>query len=121
MAQPQRTQALSKEGRNLLATTTAVKLKRVKSQRRASDLYHVSRTTIQRRLKGIRPKHETTSVNLELSLYEEQSLVQWILDLDRSGFPHIIDVRRMADALLQKRGQNPPPLPVGKNWATRFV
>jgi hypothetical protein len=27
----------------------------------------------------------------------------------------------MADALLQKRGQDPPPLPTGKNWALRFV
>jgi len=27
----------------------------------------------------------------------------------------------MADALLAGRGQNPPPLPVGKCWVTRFV
>jgi hypothetical protein len=40
---------------------------------------------------------------------EEQSLVQWILDLDRRGFPpRIIDVRRMADVLLTARGQDPP-------------
>ncbi|KAL6161704.1 hypothetical protein ACJQWK_08924 [Exserohilum turcicum] len=51
-----------------------------------------------------------------------KSLVQWILDLDRRGFPpHIIDVRRMADALLAARGQDPPPPPVGKNWVSRFV
>ena len=48
--------------------------------------------------------------------------MQWSLDLDRRGFPpQVIDVRRMADALLAGRGQDPPPLPVGKNWVSRFV
>jgi hypothetical protein len=27
----------------------------------------------------------------------------------------------MADALLANRGQNPPPLPVGKCWVNRFI
>jgi hypothetical protein len=27
----------------------------------------------------------------------------------------------MADAILAGRGQDPPPLPVGKNWVSRFV
>ena len=121
MAQPQHIESLSKEGRNLLATA-AIQSKRVQSQRKASSLYNVPRTTIQRRLKGVRPKRETTSVNLKLSPHEEQSLIQWILDLDRRGFPpHIIDVRRMGDVLLRARGQNPPPHPLGKNWASRFV
>lgn len=80
------------------------------------------RSTLQTRLQGVHPKHATTPVNRKLRPVEEQSLVQWILDLDRRGFPpQIIDVRRMADALLSARGQNPPPLPVGKNWVTRFV
>jgi hypothetical protein len=53
---------------------------------------------------------------------EEQSLVQWILNLDRRGFPpQIIDVRRMGDVLLAARGQNPPPIPLGKKWVSRFV
>jgi hypothetical protein len=53
---------------------------------------------------------------------EEQSLVQWILDLDQRGFPpQIIDVRRMADVLLAARGQDPPPPPLGQNWVSRFV
>ncbi|RAQ99007.1 hypothetical protein DDE83_009211 [Stemphylium lycopersici] len=45
-----------------------------------------------------------------------------VLKLDRRGFPpHVIDVRRMADALLAARGQEPPPPPVGKCWVSRFV
>ena len=48
--------------------------------------------------------------------------MQWILDLDQRGFPpHIIDVRRMADALLTARGQDPPPQPIGKNWVSHFI
>ena len=85
-------------------------------------LYDAPRTTLRRRLRGTQPRSETASVNRKLSATEEQSLVQWILDLDRRGFPpYIIDVRRMADALLAARGQDPPPQPVGKNWVSRFI
>ena len=84
--------------------------------------YDVPKSTLLRRLRGTQPRSETASVNRKLLATEEQSLVDWILDLDRRGFPpHIIDVRRMADALLAARGQNPPPPPVGKNWVSRFV
>lgn len=110
-----------REGRVSLATH-ALQSKQLQSQREASRVYTVPRRTVQRRLQGIRPKHETTPVNARLTPVEQQSLVQWILDLDRRGFPpQIIDVRRMADALLTARGQNPPPPPVGKNWVARFI
>ena len=85
-------------------------------------LYDAPRTTLRRRLRGTQPRSETASINRKLSAIEEQSLIQWILELDRRGFPpHIIDVRRMADALLAARGQDPPPPPVGKNWVSRFI
>ncbi|RAQ98726.1 plasma membrane calcium-transporting atpase 2 [Stemphylium lycopersici] len=84
--------------------------------------YDVPKSTLQTRLRGIQPRSETLSANRKLLPIEEQSLVQWILDLDRRGFPpHIIDVRRMADALLAARGQDPPPQPIGKKWVSRFV
>jgi hypothetical protein len=84
--------------------------------------YDVPKTTLLRRLRGTPSRSETVSVNQKLHPVEEQSLVQWILDLDRRGFPpQVIDVRWMADALLAGRGQDPPPPPVGKNWVSRFV
>ncbi|KAL6167035.1 hypothetical protein ACJQWK_06486 [Exserohilum turcicum] len=84
--------------------------------------YDVPQSTLHTRVHSTQPRLELRSVNRKLSSIEEQSLVQWILDLDRRGFPpHIIDVRRMADALLAARGQDPPPQPVGKKWVSRFI
>lgn len=121
MGRPQRVQSPSQEGKIALALQS-LQSRPSQSVRHLANAYAVPRSTLRARRSGVLSRQEITSVNLKLSLYEEQSLVQWILDLDRRGFPpHIIDVRRMADALLQKRGQNPPPLPVGKNWAPRFV
>ena len=78
--------------------------------------------TLRARVKGTQPRLEIVSVNRKLLPIEEQSLVQWILELDRRGFPpHIIDVRRMADVLLAARGQDPPPPPIGRNWVSRFI
>jgi len=121
MPRQQRSIQTSREGRILLASR-ALREKRVTSQRQAALLYDAPRTTLRRRLRGTQPRSEIASANRKLSATEEQSLVQWILELDRRGFPpHIIDVRRMADALLAARGQEPPPQPIGKCWVSRFI
>jgi hypothetical protein len=84
--------------------------------------YDIPRSTLQTRLHGTEPLSETTSVNRKLHPVEEQSLVQWILELDRRGFPpQAIDVRRMADALLADRGQNLPLQSIGQKWVSCFV
>ncbi|KAF5850789.1 hypothetical protein GGP41_010448 [Bipolaris sorokiniana] len=55
--------------------------------------YNVLKSTLYTRLYGIQPRSETASVNRKLSAIEEQSLVQYILDLNRRGFPpYIINV-----------------------------
>jgi hypothetical protein len=119
--QPQHALQLQKEGRLSLAIAS-FQSNSSQSLRRLAKLYNIPRTTLQARLQGIQPRHEIVSVNRKLSSVEEQSLVQWILDLDRRGFPpQVIDVRRMADVLLAARGQNPPPRPTGKKWVSRFV
>jgi hypothetical protein len=121
MTPQQRLRSPQKGGRLLLASQ-AYGTRRVKSQYRVAQLYSVPRTTLRDRLSGVRPKAVAHIHQRKLQPTEEQSLVQWILNLDRRGFPpHIIDVRRMADVLLAGRGQNPPPLPFGKNWVSRFV
>ncbi|KNG46897.1 plasma membrane calcium-transporting atpase 2 [Stemphylium lycopersici] len=95
---------------------------RHQSIRALARAYDAPESTIRTRLQAVHQRSEIASVNRKLSSTEEQSLVQWILELDRRGFPHqVIDVRRMADALLAARGQDPPPPPTGKNWVSRFV
>jgi hypothetical protein len=110
-----------KEGRVLLASQ-AINLNQIKSVRRAAELFDVPRSLLRRRLQGCQPPSTINARKRRLLTTEEQSLVQWILELDRRGFPpHIIDVRQMGDALLAARGQQPPPPPLGKNWVSRFV
>jgi hypothetical protein len=110
-----------KEGRISLAIAS-YQSNPSQSVRRLSKLYNVPRSTLQTRLQGIKPRSEIISVKRKLRPTEEQSLVQWILDLDRRGFPpYAIDVRRMADVILAARGQDPSPSPIGKKWVSRFV
>ncbi|CAE7033579.1 hypothetical protein PTNB85_03843 [Pyrenophora teres f. teres] len=118
--QPQPLQT-SREGRISLAIA-AYNHNSQQSVRALAAAYDVPKSTLQTRLYGTQPRSETVSVNRKLSATEEQSLVDWILDLARRGFPpQVIDVRRMADTLLAARGQDPPPPPIGKNWVSRFV
>jgi hypothetical protein len=85
------------------------------SLRALASTYSMPESTLRTRLQGVQPKHETRSPNRKLYPIEEQSLVDWILDLNQRGFPpHIINIRGMADHLLVARGQIPPPQPVGE-------
>jgi hypothetical protein len=109
------------EGRIILATQ-AIQNDQKLTVRKASRLYNAPRSTLQNRLAGIQPQAIFNARKRKLLPTEEQTLVKWILDLDRRGFPsHIIDVRRMADVLLAARAQSPPPQPIGKSWVPRFV
>ena len=45
---------------------------------------------------------------MKLTLNEEGVILNYILDLDRRGFPpRLADVRVMADSLLAERGRDP--------------
>jgi hypothetical protein len=121
MPQQQHVQQLQKEGR-LALSMQAIQTRQVSSLRQAVRLYDIPRTTLRDRVKGALPQAASNAQKRKLHLLEEQSLVQWILDLDRRGFPpQLIDVQRMADHILAARGQTPPPQPVGKNWVSRFI
>jgi hypothetical protein len=88
------------------------------SIRRAAVTYQVPRSTLQARLLGRAPTYETWNPAHILTPSEEETLVQYILDLDSRGFPPRFDgVRDMANLLLVTRHASP----VGKLWPYNFV
>jgi hypothetical protein len=117
---PQR-QLLHKKARLSLATA-AIHTKKIQRVYTAAKLYETPQSTLDSRLAGALPQAIANAKKRKLLPAEEQSLIQWILNLDQRGFPpQIIDVRRMANVLLAARGQDPPPQPVGKCWVSRFI
>jgi hypothetical protein len=108
---------LSQEGRIGLAITAVRNNPRI-TIRRAAAIYHVPRSTIQRRMAGTTSKADTHHGRLNLTAAEEEAIVGYVLDLDSRGFsPRRTDVEDMANRLLEKRG----PQRVGKNWTDRFI
>ena len=92
MASTHDLEKLQKEGRLALAVQ-AIQKKQIESHRRAAKLYDVSEKTLKRRIEGVAPQAQSNSKKRKLYPTEEQALVDWILALDRRGFPpYIIDV-----------------------------
>ena len=86
MTRQQRLLQPSREGRISLAIVS-YQNDPCQAVRALAAAYDVPESTLRTRLRGTQPRSETVSVNRKLSAVEEQSLVQWILDLDRRGFP----------------------------------
>jgi hypothetical protein len=91
---------------------------RIRSIREAARIYTVARTTLQDRMKGVPYRQIIRANGHILTQSEEDSLVKWVLDLDRRGLPprHSL-VREMANYLLLQSGKQP----VGKNWITKLI
>jgi hypothetical protein len=105
------------EGRIELALQS-YKSGQFKSLRRAAEAYNVPNSTLAHRASGRSFRLETTPNSRKLSLTEEHTIIQYILDLDSRGFsPRVCEVADMADKLLEVRDGEP----VGKCWAERFI
>jgi len=74
------------EGRLLLATAAVQNDKNLRIYR-AARLYSTPQSTLRDRLAGALPQATSNAKKRKLLPTKEQSLVQWILDLDRRGFP----------------------------------
>jgi hypothetical protein len=86
--------------------------------RRAATAFNVKHQRLSDRLHGIHFRPHTRANGHKLTPSEEDTIVQYILDLDARGFaPRLCEVADMADKLLSTRGKEP----VGKNWPERFV
>lgn len=90
----------------------------ISSVRKAALLFNVSRTTLKRRMDGIRARRDCVPNSSILTKLEEEAIVRYIIDLDSRGFsPSLDEVRDMADTLLKARDASP----VGQNWPSTFV
>jgi hypothetical protein len=117
MSQQQNAQSLNQEGRIQLALSAYISFQ-FPSLRRAAEAYSVPHSTLTRRYHGITHPSETRNPQLKLTLTEEQTIIQYILNLNTRGFaPQHCEVADMADKVLGIRGGKP----VGKHWAERFV
>ncbi|OHW96952.1 fot5 transposase [Colletotrichum incanum] len=96
----------------------AIKINPELSARAAATIYSVSHATLSRRLKGSTSRSDRMPNSRNLTLLEDRTLVDHIIDLDARFFPpRIRGVEEMADRLLADR--DAPP--VGKRWASNFV
>ena len=108
------------EGRILLAIS-ALEKQEICTIREAARVYNVPRSTLQDRLRGKVFRAEKRANLYKMTQNEEESLVRWILSLDRRGAPpQPSDAREMANILLAGRG-TAPIQSVGVNWVTKFI
>jgi hypothetical protein len=105
------------EGRVLLAISD-LQNQKISTIGRAAKIYNVPRTTLRDRLKGTQQRSQTRANNHKLTEFEEESLVKWILDLDKRGLPPRPSmVRDMANILLAQHGNQQ----VGEKWVYNLV
>ncbi|KAJ3453844.1 hypothetical protein MRS44_018476 [Fusarium solani] len=82
------------------------------SIRRAASIYEVKEQRLRRQQNGIKSRRDWIPKSRRLSDLEEQTIIQFILDLDSRGFPpRLRGVEEMANRLLADR--DAPP--VGKS------
>jgi hypothetical protein len=117
MSQQSDLESLSRADRTILAIQ-ALKSDKSLSQRRAAALYGVPQSTLSDRRAGTASRRDIHHGRSNLTLPEEEALLQRIKDLSFRGFaPSHSHVRSMANQLLAARGGTH----VGVNWVTRLI
>jgi hypothetical protein len=108
---------IEQEGRILLAISDLQNGK-ISKIAHAAKIYNLPRTTLRNRLHGTQQRSLVRANNHKLAQFEEESLVKWVLDLDRRGLPprHSL-VREMANHLLSQHGGQQ----VGEKWVYNLV
>ena len=77
---------IEQEGRILLAISDFQNSK-IPIVTQVARIYNIPRTTLRNRLHGTQQRAFVRANNHKLTQFEEESLVKWILDLDRRGLP----------------------------------
>ena len=97
----------SQEARIVLALQAISKSKKLRIARIAK-IYNIPRSTFRDRIKGITSKAETRNARHNLTQAQEDTLVQYIFDLDSRGFPPRIEGGKdMADLLRTMHHEEP--------------
>jgi hypothetical protein len=103
---------------DILLAISDISSRRVKSVKRAAEIYNVPRSTLQTRRAGIPLRADCEPNSKKMNKLEEEAIVRRIIEESDQGFaPTKQSVREMADTLLRARGAEP----VGKNWVDNFV
>jgi hypothetical protein len=92
-----------------------------KNPRAAAKALGVSKSTLYRRMAGTPSRDDSHTNQKKLSKWEEEALLERILDLDARGFPlKLADVAEMANILIDEDPRVERDH-VGKHWVERFV
>ena len=84
------------------------------------NLYNVPRTSLSHHLRGRVPCVDSYANSHKLTQTKEQTLLNWILDMDSRGYlPRISAVGDAAKILLEQRVGASAKIRV--NWAQRFI
>jgi hypothetical protein len=115
--QPLFVQSVQKET-NIQLAKEAIKRDQIQSSRGAAKTFNANRETLRQRVAGRRARRDCTPNSRLLTDWEEQVLIQYILDLDTRGFgPNLLCVRDMASQISVTRGGRP----AGIQWPRNFV
>lgn len=88
------------------------------SLRKAAAAYNVPRSTLTTRQQGTRSRRDSRPKSAKLTTLEEETVVEYVLDLDARLYPpRMSEVKDMADRLLKDRGEES----VGRAWTSNFI
>jgi hypothetical protein len=107
------------EGRIAFAIA-AIQKNQFHSIREAARVYNVPLSTLQRRVRGIKPQRGQRSSTRKLTQIEEDILIKWILQHEKRGFPpYLIDAKAIAQRIVNNRSTVVND--IGHQWIYRFT
>ena len=116
MPQPQQAKSSNKDDR-MDSAKQAINQGQIQTFRATAESFDVAYITLFHQINGRTSRRDCIPNSRKLSPYEEEAIIQYILDLDLRGFPpRPRDVQEMANLLTERNG-----IPIGKNWTTNFT
>ncbi|BCR86319.1 uncharacterized protein ACHE_30306S [Aspergillus chevalieri] len=92
------------------------------SKTACAKAFDVPPRTLMTRLDGTVSRQHTIANCRKLSNTEEESLKNWILDMDKRGLPlQVSNVRHLAQLLLSARSKPSKDISISEKWVSRFI